>query len=295
MNAEQVLTSYADFGRLVRLLPDGILIVTEAGEVRYANQMATRLLTRFDSLPRQLPSALPRGELSGTFTLLDKNYTEVILQIQSQRMVWQDQAAWLWQVRDVTTVTRQTRELEQQVYRDHLTGIFNRRGLENAISTLNAVTQLFPSTITVLFIDIDGLKQINDTHGHAEGDAVIRETAQILTQIFHVADIKARIGGDEFVVIAKHKPHRTESDLMSQLLGEVRRRNGLRAHPYDISLSIGGIKYVAQERFSLDKILQHADRAMYQRKFSRTPTNLTPRHRHPTVETTPAASVLLAL
>lgn len=295
MDAHQVLTTCADFGRLVRLLPDNLLVVTSDGEVLYANLEATHLLARLGTQPTRLPTTLQGGELNGTVTLLDQKYAEVILQIQSRRIVWQDQAAWLWQVRDITVATRQTRELEQQVYRDHLTGIYNRRGLENAIATLNAVIRLFPYTMTVLFIDIDGLKQINDTYGHAEGDAIIRETAQILTQIFHVADIKARIGGDEFVVIAKHKPHRTDCDLMGQLLAEVGRRNSLRARPYAISLSIGAITYVAQAQIELEKILAQADHAMYESKFSQMSSGLASRQSHRTRENIKQRSTLLAI
>jgi diguanylate cyclase (GGDEF)-like protein len=86
---------------------------------------------------------------------------------------------------------------------DELTGLYNRRGFfQLALSRLNFLSRSADDTLLLLMFDLDGLKQINDTYGHSEGDTALKSFADILKQTLRQDDIIGRIGGDEFIVFS---------------------------------------------------------------------------------------------
>ena len=103
------------------------------------------------------------------------------------------------------TVTRQTVRLTAQLRReaitDKLTGVFNRRGWEGVASAELARASRSGNPLVLAIVDLDGLKVINDTEGHAEGDRLLRETAERMQSALREGDIIARLGGDEFVAL----------------------------------------------------------------------------------------------
>src|SRR5439155_15054078 len=90
--------------------------------------------------------------------------------------------------------------------RDELTGLYNRRGFFMAAEPLARLAERAGRSFVIFYADLDGLKGINDAHGHSAGDEAIRDAAWILNQTFRSADIVARIGGDEFAVLAAEAP-----------------------------------------------------------------------------------------
>lgn len=102
--------------------------------------------------------------------------------------------------RTIITLQAKIQQLEQEVERDPLTGLLNRRGLERALKAeLSRVTRTGDS-LTVVFVDIDHFKKVNDVHGHPVGDEVLRKMGQVLQSGSRASDIVARIGGEEFVI-----------------------------------------------------------------------------------------------
>jgi diguanylate cyclase (GGDEF)-like protein/PAS domain S-box-containing protein len=110
--------------------------------------------------------------------------------------------------RDVTELRQLQEELSALALHDPLTGLANRRLLNELLVAALARTQRDDTPLAIAFIDLDGFKVVNDTHGHDAGDAVLCETARRLLAIVRTTDVVARIGGDEFVVVFEaNDPH----------------------------------------------------------------------------------------
>lgn len=143
--------------------------------------------------------------------------------------------------------------------RDPLTGLLNRRGLYAGTDALLDRSQ--PGTVlVVVVIDLDGFKQFNDDHGHPSGDAMLRAAARQLTRAVRAEDIAARIGGDEFVLVAALA---NGSDL-DGFVDRVRSLNLHDAEGLPLQCSIGvAWESLSASRPQLDAILRRADEAMY--------------------------------
>jgi diguanylate cyclase (GGDEF)-like protein len=102
---------------------------------------------------------------------------------------------------DITERKRSEAELELKATHDDLTGLLNRTAIEQELEHAWQQARLRETAVGVLFIDLDGFKPINDTHGHAVGDSVLRAVAQRISGAVRAADRVARLGGDEFVVL----------------------------------------------------------------------------------------------
>ncbi|WAC24768.1 GGDEF domain-containing protein [Blastomonas sp. SL216] len=98
-------------------------------------------------------------------------------------------------------LSARVRELEDEICRDTLTPLFNRRYFEQAVASAIAHCQRYQSRAALVFVDVDDLKVINDTFGHAAGDEALRCVAHVLLDNVRSTDVVARIGGDEFALI----------------------------------------------------------------------------------------------
>jgi diguanylate cyclase (GGDEF)-like protein/PAS domain S-box-containing protein len=113
--------------------------------------------------------------------------------------------------RDVTELRRLQESMAALALRDPLTGLANRRLLDELLDAGLARTQRRDVPLAVAYIDLDGLKEVNDTYGHEAGDMVLRETARRLVATVRGADVVARVGGDEFVIIYEPDDPNSES------------------------------------------------------------------------------------
>lgn len=150
---------------------------------------------------------------------------------------------------------------------DPLCGIYNRNGFNlNAGYVFNECVQA-GSPLTVLFIDVDGLKMINDTYGHNEGDWTIKSIADAIALACGPLDVCGRIGGDEFVVIGRGEEfalifeHRFEEEL--------NRKNESEHKEYTLEASVGHITAIPDETDTLAEFIQQADAEMYKVKVTR--------------------------
>ena len=152
---------------------------------------------------------------------------------------------------------------------DDLTRISNRRGFL-ALSQYSlelCKRQLFPTTLA--FFDLDKFKQINDTHGHAEGDRALRVFADQLRQSFRTSDVFARLGGDEFVALITNATHQAVQELLvrfRQALIQLCMDQGL---PYELAFSHGVVEYEPLKHSCIEDLLKEADVLMYAQKASR--------------------------
>jgi diguanylate cyclase (GGDEF)-like protein len=118
----------------------------------------------------------------------------------------------------------------------------------------------------LLYIDIDQLKLINDTYGHPSGDQALKDVAKILQDAFRESDVVARIGGDEFVVLALESNITHPKNLTSRLQDTLETHKTNQQRVYDLSLSAGWACYDPDSPSSLKKLMHRADQAMYKEK-----------------------------
>ena len=160
-------------------------------------------------------------------------------------------------------------ELRTMAIRDQLTGLFNRRGFLTLAEQALKQARRSQSGVWLLFADLDGMKEINDTLGHAAGDEALKHTAAILQETYREADIVGRLGGDEFALLAPQSDTSTGEFLKNRLLETIDHFNAGARLPYRLSLSIGLAFFDSQDPSSLDEFMSRADLAMYAHKNSK--------------------------
>jgi diguanylate cyclase (GGDEF)-like protein len=119
-----------------------------------------------------------------------------------------------------------------------------------------------------IFADLDGLKNINDTHGHSSGDQALVDISEVLRKSFRESDILGRIGGDEFAVLAMDVSALDGADkmLVARLQEHLQVFNAQAARPYQLSLSVGAALFQPECPRPLEEILEEADARMYEQK-----------------------------
>jgi diguanylate cyclase (GGDEF)-like protein len=177
----------------------------------------------------------------------------------------------LWSLRESQIATLNTRReherlsaqhgaISQQALQDPLTGLPNRRALDEHLRSLSASTTAQP--LAVALVDLDGFKGVNDEHSHAEGDNVLRVVASTLRDALRGDDIVARYGGDEFVALLPGAPVSAAKQALGRAVKAV---SSLPHHlSHGVTLSVGLVSLRPQER--ADQVLSRADAAMYQAK-----------------------------
>jgi diguanylate cyclase (GGDEF)-like protein len=208
------------------------------------------------------PIVWANGELFGTVCGYDPHTQPDSLRDHQQ--VLDLVSALLSAVLDADTVATTTaQELEharRDSQTDSLTALLNRRGWERSLLAREWHYRRFGGQACVVVVDLDQLKTVNDTHGHAAGDRYIRRAARVLAAGVRAEDVVARLGGDEFGIIAVGASP-TQTDQLVTRLEEALRRAGIEA-------CVGYAPYNADEGFLA--AWDNADRAMYELK----------RHRH---------------
>jgi diguanylate cyclase (GGDEF)-like protein len=169
-------------------------------------------------------------------------------------------------VRDLTQRKDLERRLMRAATHDALTDLPNRRLLADRLEHALAGVRRTSTAVTVLFIDLDGFKTINDQFGHSAGDALLLSVVERLRQCIREGDTLARLGGDEFVILLENvteesQPQRT-AQRISELLGSAFDLNGTKVN---ISASIGIASASCGDQ---DDLLRSADAAMYEAKSS---------------------------
>jgi diguanylate cyclase (GGDEF)-like protein/PAS domain S-box-containing protein len=168
---------------------------------------------------------------------------------------------------DITTPRGLEELLRHQATHDHLTGLWNRAAFHELVSTSCARSARHGSTMGVLFVDLDGFKQVNDPHGHAVGDQVLTMTAGRLLDAVRAGDLVARIGGDEFVVIAEQSDDAAATvRLGERLVEELAAPITIRSIATRIGASVG-IAFAVDGEVDPDGLLRDADLATYRAKL----------------------------
>jgi diguanylate cyclase (GGDEF)-like protein len=149
---------------------------------------------------------------------------------------------------------------------DHLTGLFNRRAFFEAAELEIERGRRAPRRITLLMIDADRFKSINDAHGHGVGDAVLRDLAEVIASTVREIDTAARVGGEEFAVLLPSTDLLGAAALAARLCESIRQRV-VRVDHVSVRYTVSvGVSTMPSEMIALDLLMKQADDALYEAK-----------------------------
>lgn len=149
---------------------------------------------------------------------------------------------------------------------DELTGLYNRRGFFPLAEQRLKLSTRQRKGIYMLYADLDGLKAINDTFGHQQGDLALIDTANLLKATYRDSDIIARIGGDEFAVIPVGNAGDNIQAVTARLQKNLDDHNSANRRSYILSISVGVAFYDPENPRSVDELLAEGDNMMYEQK-----------------------------
>lgn len=236
------------------------LLMTSVHEVSHPDDLVRHL----DLLGRTLAGELPGFRLEKRY--LRPNGTELWGEL-SVALVRDELGRPLYCVAQTVDITDRKAEedrLRRQAQHDPLTGLRNRASADAALRHELRVAAAGAERVGVLFIDLDRFKPVNDEHGHAAGDVVLRAVASRLRDSVRPGDTAARLGGDEFLVVAPHMDEPGALALARRILERIREPIELDGAVVSVEASIG--VHLAWPLESPGQALVRADEAMYEAK-----------------------------
>lgn len=208
---------------------------------------------------------LQRAVLTGPLGYLIKPFQEDELRCAIEVAIHKHRSER--QVREREEALRRSAELLQNLSLiDELTQLRNRRGFFELAQQALKVAQREHYAMGVFFMDLNGLKRINDSLGHQAGDQALRDTAEVLRDTFRSSDILARIGGDEFVAMAHVHSTQDLHALGGRLRDHLQAFNQTHRRPYPLNISVGMTLVDIPTEEDLESLLARADAAMYEEK-----------------------------
>ncbi|NUS46301.1 MAG: diguanylate cyclase [Gemmatimonadaceae bacterium] len=280
-----VRASEARFRSLVQHSSDLIFVIDANGAIQFASSSASRLMgyeadalagldlvalahpddadaaSSFVTVAASLPGVSPPAEWRM------RGADDAVVQVEaiaSNRLADEAVRGIVVNARDVTERKALLDQLAHQAFHDPLTGLANRALFYDRVSHALDLSQREGRTVTVLFLDLDGFKQINDTMGHGEGDHLLRMVANRLRACARATDTVARLGGDEFAVLVEDTAvARSTERLIDRIREQMAFPFTVAGRDVRISASVGSASALGGE---VDEILRHADVAMYAAK-----------------------------
>ncbi|HEY6881891.1 MAG TPA: PAS domain S-box protein, partial [Polyangiales bacterium] len=168
-------------------------------------------------------------------------------------------------VEDITERVHMEDQIRRAALTDELTGLYNRRGFMLLAEQQLRLAARHRQPVGLLFVDVDGMKHINDELGQDSGDDALIDVATILHRVLRSSDVVARLGGDEFVALVEGDADDVEV-LRARLMETLHRHNQIANRAYRIALSVGSAVSVPERALSLSELIARADEAMYTMK-----------------------------
>ena len=198
-----------------------------------------------------------------TASIMGMSETELTPRVRDAVMTLMREVEALRQ--DLNRARQRVSELERLADQDALLPLMNRRAFLREMSRAVAYSARYGDVSTLVYFDLNGLKQINDVHGHAAGDAELRFVGENLLQLVRETDVVARLGGDEFGVILAHTDVK-QGEVKAALLANGIRNRAFRWEGQSFFLELAYGIFGLQLGQNPDEALAAADRAMYAHK-----------------------------
>ncbi|MDN3617064.1 diguanylate cyclase domain-containing protein [Vibrio gallaecicus] len=265
---------------------DGLVVLNASNEITMVNPAVTTLLgyeasvllgkSPFEVLPwQQFTSLMPTiieslenyGQWQGEVWEKHSSGNLVPMFVKINRIVSNQQRGEFDMVLTLSDLSnvKEMERLEHLAHHDALTGLANRSHLYKTLDEVVSSSQYSDNHFAVLYLDLDGFKEVNDTYGHDAGDEMLRQVASRLLSQVRSGDLVARLSGDEFVLIIKSTNKEMMSALAERLLIIITEEVMYKGRSLKVGASIG-INLVEDDERDLDLILKAADQAMYQAK-----------------------------
>jgi len=198
-----------------------------------------------------------------------RDYTHLVLDVDGQLYGYEGY------IIDITAqkvaeaaLRRREEQLRMLSLADDLTGLYNRRGLFALGEHAMRSARRHKTGLNVLFLDLDGLKNINDRFGHGLGDQALRDVAAVLRGAIRESDVVARAGGDEFVVLVEDEPQAAQ-ELARRLERRIAAANARGEQRYKLEVSLGIVFWHPDEKATLQELIERADQRMYAAKHAK--------------------------
>ena len=281
----------ADFEAIYRHSPDGLLLATPDGHILAANPAACAILRMtereiidrgreglVDTTDSRLATALASRASAGRFraelTMIRSDGSPFPVSVASALFTTPDHKVRATVMfRDISEevaarelAASRIAELEQTTGHDLLTGLWNRAGFAIAAEHALATADRRNTSTQLALVDLDGLRQINDTYGHSAGDSAIVAVASAIGRSLRQADLACRSGGDEFLVLAADTSREGFDHLLDRISSELVSATDT---PRPLTVSVGTAERAPRSMISLAELIDAADRDMYQRKVLR--------------------------
>jgi diguanylate cyclase (GGDEF)-like protein len=257
-DAEQrVVVSNARYGEIYLLTPDQIKPGTSLAQIlEYRRQRGTDFagIVPANYLTRHVREAKEVRELS------DGRVVAITRQMMST-------GGWLTAHEDITERARNEQRIAYLAQHDLLTGLANRAMFSERLDEVAKRLQRHGTTFTVLMLDLDKFKNVNDTLGHPAGDQLLVEVAQRLKSSLRDTDVVARLGGDEFAIIQENEKNQSEGAILLALriIALIEQPFEIDGHQVNVGTSIG-IAFAPEHGADAEGLLQKADIALYAAK-----------------------------
>ena len=195
-----------------------------------------------------------------------KNGDPIYIEISEAKTTYQGEAISLVYLRDITDRKRAAEALRTLSIKDDLTGLYNRRGFFALAEQGLKTAQRMGTEMLLIYGDLDNLKEINDTFGHKEGDKALTIISGILKETFRESDILARIGGDEFVMLAINTLENSAEKLINRFEQVLNDHHLQTKPPYKLAMSFGIACFNPQNPCAIDVLIAQGDKLMYENK-----------------------------
>ncbi len=181
-------------------------------------------------------------------------------------ILYEGRPAVLGNSMDITDHKKMEEEIKTLSVSDPLTGLYNRRGFLTLAEQQLKIAKRTKIGLLLVFADLDGMKWINDNLGHKKGDEALIEAANVLKKVFRDADIVARVGGDEFSVLAVGIKMEDSKIVEDRLQYQIGINNSSENRDYSLSMSVGTAFNDPENPSTIDELMSHADVLMYEQK-----------------------------